>query len=373
MSKTVDLGPVSAYALAVKYGYTGTEAEWVAEMESKRKEAVEAAESASDSETASANSASASASSASTASNKADAAANSATRAESYAVGDTGIRQNEDVDNAKYYYQQVRQISAGLAGGLIPMGTTSFVDLKNQTKQSGYMYNISDDFTTDDTFKDGSGYKYPAGTNVYYTADGYWDCLAGTITPDGIGALAVDGDSADNTVTFTSYDTEESNAWVDVDKMQSGEKHISLFGKISAMFKNIRWLYKMLGTTDISTIGGGTVTGAISSQNEALATISETTSGIATHGEKFDKDGGYFVRNGLVTVTLESTPNSNVATGDVVLYGLPKPPSDLILCLTTATGNYNAVIKKSGQLEIYFPGFTTPARIDTIFTYPTVD
>ena len=192
MSKTVDLGPVSAYALAVKYGYTGTEAEWVAEMESKRKEAVEAAESASDSETASANSASASASSASTASNKADAAANSATRAESYAVGGTGIRQNEDVDNAKYYYQQVRQISAGLAGGLIPMGTTSFVDLKNQTKQSGYMYNISDDFTTDDTFKDGSGYKYPAGTNVYYTADGYWDCLAGTITPEGIGALAVD-------------------------------------------------------------------------------------------------------------------------------------------------------------------------------------
>lgn len=29
MSKTVDLGPVSAYALAVKHGYTGTEAEWL--------------------------------------------------------------------------------------------------------------------------------------------------------------------------------------------------------------------------------------------------------------------------------------------------------------------------------------------------------
>lgn len=43
MSKTVDLGPVSAYALAVKHGYTGTEAEWVAEMESKRLEAAKAA------------------------------------------------------------------------------------------------------------------------------------------------------------------------------------------------------------------------------------------------------------------------------------------------------------------------------------------
>ncbi len=32
MSKTVDLGPVSAYALAVKNGYTGTEAEWLASL-----------------------------------------------------------------------------------------------------------------------------------------------------------------------------------------------------------------------------------------------------------------------------------------------------------------------------------------------------
>ena len=32
MSKTVDLGPVSAYALAVKNGFTGTEAEWLASL-----------------------------------------------------------------------------------------------------------------------------------------------------------------------------------------------------------------------------------------------------------------------------------------------------------------------------------------------------
>lgn len=273
MSKTVDLGPVSAYALAVKYGYTGTEEEWVAEMESKRKEAVEAAGSAVDSEASAANYAAASASSASTASNKADAASNSATRAESYAVGGTGIRQNEDVDNAKYYYQQIKQISGGMSGALIPLGTVAFADLQNQTKQVGYMYNISDDFTTDDTFKDGSGYTYPAGTNVYYTADGYWDCLAGTITPEGIGALAIDGNSAENTVTFETADAAEANAWTDVDVLVSGEKHSSIFNKVSTMFKNVRYLYKMLGTTDISAIGGGTVTGAIASQNEALKTV----------------------------------------------------------------------------------------------------
>ena len=36
------------------------------------------------------------------------------------------------------------------------------------------------------------------------------------------------------------------------------------------MFKNVRYLYKMLGTTDISKIGNGTCTGAISSLNSSL-------------------------------------------------------------------------------------------------------
>lgn len=39
--------------------------------------------------------------------------------AESYAVGDTDYRANESVDNARYYYQQVKQISQALAGTLI--------------------------------------------------------------------------------------------------------------------------------------------------------------------------------------------------------------------------------------------------------------
>ena len=32
MSKTLDLGAVTAYALAVKNGFTGTEAEWLASL-----------------------------------------------------------------------------------------------------------------------------------------------------------------------------------------------------------------------------------------------------------------------------------------------------------------------------------------------------
>lgn len=120
MSKTVDLGPVSAYALAVKHGYTGTEEEWVAEMESKRLEAVTAASNAqsaataaSQSKTASANSATASANSATSSANSASAASGSATLAESYARGGTGSREGEDTDNAKYYYEKAKNTEIG--------------------------------------------------------------------------------------------------------------------------------------------------------------------------------------------------------------------------------------------------------------------
>ena len=121
------------------------------------------------------------------------------------------------MDNAKYYYQQIKQINEGL-GGLIPMGTISFEELKSQSKKSGYMYNISDEFESDNTFKDGGNIKYPAGTNIYYTADGYWDCLAGSlisgikgneeseyrhgfvnITPENIGSY--DKESVDNFIS----------------------------------------------------------------------------------------------------------------------------------------------------------------------------
>lgn len=160
-------------------------------------------ESAQASATAAASSASAAADSASAAGNEAEAASNSASDAaasaltasakasesadnagasKSYAVGTDNIfRENDAIDNAKYYWEQARLISEHLQGTLLPMGTITFSQLNSQSKKSGYMYNISDEFTTDNTFKEGAGYTFPAGTNVYYTADGYWDCLTGTM------------------------------------------------------------------------------------------------------------------------------------------------------------------------------------------------
>ena len=224
---------------------------------------------------------------------KAESAEESATKAQSYAVGGTGSREGEDSDNAKYYYQQAKDISEGLKGGLQPHGTVAFADLPALADVStGWMFNISDEFTTTDDFKEGAGNVIPAGANIYKTSDEKWDVLAGTpvtgikgvnedsfrrgnveLTAENVGAVATGGDTAENTATFTSSDVADgsASAWTTVSKLSSGEKHSSIFAKVSQMFKNVRYLYKMLGTTDISKIGNGTCTGAISSLNSGLA------------------------------------------------------------------------------------------------------
>ena len=207
-------------------------------------------------------------------------------------MGGTGSREGEDSDNAKYYYQQAKDVSEGLKGGLQPHGTVAFANLPALPDvNAGWMYNISDEFTTTADFKEGAGNAVPAGANIYKTSDGKWDVLAGTpvtgvkgakenvyrrgnvsLSAANIGAVATGGDTASNVASFTSSDDETASSWTSVVTLTSGEKHSSIFAKVSQMFKNVRYLYKMLGTTDISGIGGGTVTGAIVSQNIILGT-----------------------------------------------------------------------------------------------------
>ena len=110
-------------------------------------------------------------------------ALNSANRAQSYTVGGTGTRDDEDYDNAYYYYNLIKNIVIGLDTGFIPMGTISFSELASVEKATGYVYNISDDFVTDESFREGSGKSYTAGTNVYFCASGQWDCFGGAASP----------------------------------------------------------------------------------------------------------------------------------------------------------------------------------------------
>lgn len=183
---------------------------------------------------------------------KAESAADSATKAQSYAVGGTGSREGEDFDNAKYYYQQAKDISEGLKGGLQPHGTVAFADLPALADVStGWMFNISDEFTTTDDFKEGAGNVIPAGANIYKTSDEKWDVLAGTpvtgikgvnedsfrrgnvvLTAENVGAVSTGGDTAENTTAFTAAPAREN--------LKSGESHATLFGKIVKWFSDLK-------------------------------------------------------------------------------------------------------------------------------------
>lgn len=120
-------------------------------------------------------------------------AAESALLSKSYAVGDTGLKRedeniSEDEDNAKHYCKQaevfrdqVKNYTESLSGVLHPMGTVPFASLPALADtREGAMYNISNEFITDTNFKEGAGHTISAGANVYKTADNKWDILAGT-------------------------------------------------------------------------------------------------------------------------------------------------------------------------------------------------
>ena len=68
------------------------------------------------------------------------------------------------------------------------------------------------------------------------------------------------GDSANNTVTFTSGDAANPTGWADVGVIASGEKHSSLWRKFSLAVKNVRYLYKVLTSGALSTLLGNNLT-----------------------------------------------------------------------------------------------------------------
>lgn len=260
----------SATAAATSKSNAQTSAAAAAQSESNAKASENVAKSSRDSAVESAQTATAAATSASesaiTASEKADiatrkateiigkaeSAADSATKAQSYAVGGTGSREGEDSDNAKYYYQQAKDVSEGLKGGLQPHGTCAFADLPALPDvNAGWMFNISDEFTTTDDFKEGSGNVIPAGANIYKTSDGKWDVLAGTpvtgvkgakeaayrrgnvsLSAADVGAVAEEGDASDTTVAFSAA-AERAN-------ITTGEKLSALFSKIAKWLSDLK-------------------------------------------------------------------------------------------------------------------------------------
>lgn len=78
------------------------------------------------------------------------------------------------------------EIRSQISGAYKPQGSVAFANLPTLSSSiEGYVYNVTDAFTTTANFVEGAGHKYPAGTNVVcveHSAGTYkWDCLTGTI------------------------------------------------------------------------------------------------------------------------------------------------------------------------------------------------
>lgn len=147
--------------------------------------ALNSATSASSSATNALNSANSALNSADTATEGADMAVSAAAIAQSSmntTVEKTALAV-ESAANAQNSYLQAEAIVNGLNGAFLPKGTITYeelIELKNNGAISaGYLYQISDDFTTDENFRV-SGKECSAGTSVYYTVDDKFDVFVGT-------------------------------------------------------------------------------------------------------------------------------------------------------------------------------------------------
>ena len=75
-------------------------------------------------------------------------------------------------------------------------------------------------------------------------------------------------DISTNPVEFESGDDVDPEGYTEVAVIKSGDLFKDVLHKITTMAKNVRYLWRMLGETDISQIGDGTVTGAIDTLND---------------------------------------------------------------------------------------------------------
>lgn len=173
---------------------------------------------------------------------------------------------------------------------------------------------------------------------------------------DNAAASAVaDADLTDNTVAFTSGDAASPTEWTAVDVLTSGLPIKTLFSRISTIVKNVRWLYSKLGTTDISSIGGGTVTGAINSLNSK-------TSGNGTASNQYGSCTYSWVKKaGIVMIYFTYTPSQNISasSGPLSVSNVPLPELPYVLGATNdpeVSATVFGAVQLSSSGNLYFNG-----------------
>ena len=222
--------------------------------------------------------------SATSASNDAASADISAETAEAFGAG---TKDGQDVpstspayhNNAKYYAEIAAQAAQQFTDGVVYKGNTLFANIPTSGMKNGWMYNVTDDFTTDNRFSEGAGIFCIAGQNIVWNDNtGKWDLAArggvasfngryGAITPASgdytaamVGAVSKSGD------TMTGALDVESNITADGEITDGGGNVLSdKYDATSLTFPNERFTISASGWSSTQT--GGYYTYTLSTGN----------------------------------------------------------------------------------------------------------
>jgi hypothetical protein len=234
--------------------------------------------------------------------------------AESYAVGGTGTREGEDTDNAKYYMEQAKQQTGGIP--------TKVSELENDV---GYITKKVSDLT-----------NYYDKTSV----DKKIDAIPKTYLTN---YLTKTGDGSNLTAVFEEATT--------LEELTTGEKLSSIFGKLKLAVKNLKSLIGLIGTTDISTIGDGTITGGLSDVNGKLI-APDYQSAVAIQSNYTCITNGYVIGTiqGAVNgwASIRSSKNANY-----FLALCTSSENPIAVCIPFASGD-SVIFGSSGTYNLAF-------------------
>lgn len=253
--------------------------------------------------------------------------------AESYAVGGTGTREGEDTDNAKYYMEQAKQQTGGIP--------TKVSELEND---AGYIKKSVSDLE-----------NYYDKINI----DKKIDAIPKT---DLTNYLTKTGDGSNLTAAFEEATT--------LDELTTGEKLSSILGKIKLAVKNIKSLISLIGTTDISTIGDGTITGGLSDVNGKLNQDADLT---LVNCVSWSSDNSISKIGNRVFVTIGVQITSEQSSGSLIITNIAKTyyPKNAYVRANATGGtsgnNHNIYINKSNGTIILNP--STERYYSASFSY----
>ena len=147
-------------------------------------------------------------------------------------AGNTGFATGGDVNNAI-------AIASVIVSVYVPKGSILFANLGDpEDAEIGWVYDIKDEFTTNNYFVEGAGHSYPAGTNVVCIYDttassNKWDVLAGSVDLSGYvptsrkvnnKALTADITLSASDISVSAYNDTIANVLADIYTVLSGKQ-----------------------------------------------------------------------------------------------------------------------------------------------------